>query len=175
MIGNSDLWAGVKSRAICTGIKNQSFSHIPVFRLEVARQTTPKHCKKNLNKKTHLRSVVFWNSAGFSLFFCQCKTLAPLSPVLFGFFGHVGTWPSVESPAARDIKCNYVWSMVREKSRMRTTYQKTSMRFRFFSCQKTEKLWFFWQCKTVQQKTQVFWILFFANVNGPSVMNLKFG
>ena len=59
---------------------------------------------------------------------------------------------------------------------MRTTYQNTSMRFRFFrACafraKNPECYGFFWQCKRyVQQKTQVFWILVFANVNGPTIL-----
>ena len=56
---------------------------------------------------------------------------------------------------------------------MRTTYQNTSMRFGFFRAwdfraQNPECYGFFWQCKRYNKKPQVFWILVFANVNGPT-------
>ena len=70
----------VYNSAVYTGIKKpESFSHSG-FSLKVARQL-PLNTPKNLNRKTHLRSVIFWNSAEISLVFCQCKR----SPVLFGF------------------------------------------------------------------------------------------
>ena len=58
--------------AVYTGIKKpESFSHSG-FSLKVARQL-PLNTKKKTNRKTHLRSVIFFNSAEISLFFCQCK------------------------------------------------------------------------------------------------------
>ena len=46
------------------------------------------------------------------------------------------------------------------------------MRFSFFrACailaKKPKSYGFFWQCKRYNKKPQVFWILVFANVNGP--------
>ena len=56
---------------------------------------------------------------------------------------------------------------------MRTTYQNTSMRFGFFrACafraKNPECYGFFWQCKWYNKKPRFFWILVFANVNGPN-------
>ena len=52
--------------AVYTGIKNpESFSHSG-FSLKVARQL-PLNTPKNPNRKIHLRSVIFWNSAELSL------------------------------------------------------------------------------------------------------------
>ena len=58
---------------------------------------------------------------------------------------------------------------------MRTTYQNTSMRFRFFrACafraKNPECYGFFWQCKRYNKKRRFFWILVFANVNGPTLI-----
>ena len=93
---------GVNSRAVYTGIKkkNEFFSH-SVFALEVARQL-PLNTAKNLNKKPHLWSVFFFNSAGFSLVFCQCKRSLPSRRYYSGFWSR-GTWPSAESPVARNV------------------------------------------------------------------------
>ena len=90
------------------------------FSLEVPRQL-PLNTAKNPNRKTHLRSVVFWNCASFSLVFCQCKRLLPSHRYYLGFW-------SAESPATY---CALL-TVKGEKLRMRTTYQKPSMRFRFF-------------------------------------------
>ena len=40
-------------------LKNPSFSHIPVFRWKLIARQLPLNTAKNLNRKTHLRSVVF--------------------------------------------------------------------------------------------------------------------
>ena len=89
-------------RAIYTGIKKPEFFWHSGFLLEVARQL-PLNTAKNQNRKTHLWSVVFWNSAGFSLFFCQCKRSLPSRRYYLGFWSH-GMWPSDRgSPAARDV------------------------------------------------------------------------
>ena len=77
-----------KIRAVYTGIKNLSFSHIPVFLLEVARQL-PLNTAKKPEWKTHLWSVVFWNSAGFHCFFANVNARSPLAGII-RVFGHVG-------------------------------------------------------------------------------------
>ena len=77
-------WNGNYISAVYTGIKKlESFSHSG-FSLKVARQL-PLNTPKNPNRKTHLRSVIFWNSAEISLVFCQCKRLLQSRRVLFGF------------------------------------------------------------------------------------------
>ena len=122
------LWGLTKAKgihsAVYTGIKKpESFSHSG-FLLKVARQlplNTP---------KTHLRSVIFWNSAEISLFFWQCKRSLQSRRYYSGFWSR-GTWPSAESPD-HGLRCNAHYTCTvkgREKSRMRTTYQNTSMRF----------------------------------------------
>ena len=134
--------------AVYTGIKKpESFSHSG-FSLKVARQL-PLNTPKNPNRKTHLRSVIFWNSAKISLFFCQCKRSLQSRRYYSGFWSR-GTWPSAESPDRGPRRNAHYTCTVkgREKSRMRTTYQNTSMRFGFFlrmrfSCQKPRMLWVF--------------------------------
>ena len=118
--------------AVYTGIKKpESFSHSG-FSLKVARQL-PLNTPKNPNRKTHLRSVIFWNSAEISLVFCQCKRSLQSRRYYSGFWSR-GTWPSAESPDRGPRRNAHYTCTVkgREKSRMRTTYQNTSMRFRFF-------------------------------------------
>ena len=144
-------------RAVYTCIeKTESFVHSG-FSWEVARQR-PLNTAKNPNRKTHLRSRIFWNSAGFSGVFCQCNASSNLAGFYSGF--------SAESPDHGPRRNAHYTCTVkgREKSRMRTTYQKTSMRFGFFRARafrakKPKCYGFFWQCKRLQQKTQVFWIL----------------
>ena len=105
--------------------------------------------------------MVFWNSAGFSLFFANVNASSPLTGII-RVFGHVGCdllrnhpWPAMYC-ALRTVKC-------REKSRMRTTYpKKTVWDSGFFrACAflaKTPKSYgFFWQCKRY-----VFWIFGFC-------------
>ena len=82
--------------AVYTGIKKpESFSHSG-FSLKVARQL-PLNTPKNPNRKTHLRSVIFWNSAEISLVFCQCKRSLQSRRYYSGFWSR-DTWPSAESP-----------------------------------------------------------------------------
>ena len=84
------------NRAVYTCIKKpESFVHSG-FSWEVAR-LLPLNTAKNPNRKTHLRSGIFWNSAGFSGFFCQCKRLLQSRRYYSGFWSR-GTWPSAESP-----------------------------------------------------------------------------
>ena len=160
-------------RAVYTGIKNLRFSHIPFF-LKVARQL-PLNTAKNLNKKPHLRSAFFWNSVGFSLFFANVKHPLHSRWYYSGFWSR-GTWPSGDSYAAprrTSMELEAFLGVQRtiikgsEKLRMRTTYQKTSMRFCFFhACAflapKTKSYGFFWECKQYN-KTPVFSVLVFAN------------
>ena len=102
-------------RAIYTCIKKpESFVHSG-FSWEVARQL-PLNTAKNPNRKTHLRSGIFWNSAGFSGFFCQCKRLLQSCRYYSGFWSR-GTWPSAESPDRGPRRnAHYVRSKV-ERSR----------------------------------------------------------
>ena len=159
--------------AVYTGIKKpESFSHSG-FSLKVAKQL-PLNTPKNPNRKTHLRSVIFWNSAEISLVFCQCKRSLQSRRYYSGFWSR-GTWPSAESPDRGPRRNAHYTCTVkgREKSRMRTTYQNTSMRFGVFSrmrfsCQKPRMLHenpecygFFWQCKRYNKKPRFFgfWFL----------------
>ena len=131
-------------------INKESFSHSG-FRWEVARQlllSTP----KNPNRKTHLRSVIFWNSAEISLVFCQCKRSLQSRRYYSGFWSR-DTWPSAESPDRSPRRNAHYTCTVkgREKSLMRTTYQNTSMRFGVFrACafraKNPECYGFFWHC-----------------------------
>ena len=114
--------------------KPESFSHSG-FSLKVARQL-PLNTPKNPNRKTHLRIAwCFWNSAEISLVFCQCKRSFQSRRYYSGFWSR-GTWPSAESPDRWCPRRNAHYTCTvkgREKSRMRTTYQNTRQRFRFFS------------------------------------------
>ena len=76
--------------------KNTNLSYIRVFLWEVARQL-PLNTAKNPNRKTHLRSGIFWKSTGFSGFFGQCKRLLQSRRYYSGFWSR-GTRPSAESP-----------------------------------------------------------------------------
>ena len=138
----------INCSAVYTGIKKpESFSHSG-FLLKVARQL-PLNTQKNPNRKTHLRNVIFWNSAKISLVFCQCKRSLQSRRYYSGFWSR-GTWPSAESPDRGPRRNAHYTCTVkgREKSRMRTTYQNISMRFWFFSrmrfsCQKPRMIWVF--------------------------------
>ena len=117
-----------------------SFSHIPVFSLEVARQL-PLNTAKDLNRKPPPKCG-FFKHCQFSLVFCQCKRSLPPRRHYSGFWSR-GTWPSRDSYAARRpycALCSTIRSRAARSHAMRTTYQKTSMRFCFFwrmhfSCQ----------------------------------------
>ena len=152
--------------AVYTCIKKpKSFSHSG-FTLKVARQL-PLNTPKNPNRKTHLRSVIFWNSAEISLVSCQCKRSLQSRRYYSGFWSR-GTWPSAESPDRGPRRNAHYTCMVkgREKSRMRTTYQNTTMRFGFyracaFRAKNPECYGFFWQCKRYNKKPRClgFWFL----------------
>ena len=145
--------------AVYTGIKKpESFSHSG-FRWKA---TSPKHSKKNESKNPPPQRDFFLNSAKISLVFCQCKRSLQSRRYYSGFWSR-GKWPSAESPD-RGPRGNAHYTCTvkgREKSRMRTTYQNTSMRFGFF-----------WQCKRYNKKNRFFFILVFANVNGPNTSTL---
>ena len=146
--------------------KNPNLSCIRVFRWKLPRQP-PLNTPKNPNRKTHLRSVIFWNSAEISLVFCQCKRSLQSRRYYSGFWSR-GTWPSAESPDRGPRRNAHYTCTVkgREKSRMRTTYQNISMRFGFFrACafraKNPECYGFFWQCKRYNKKPRFFgfWFL----------------
>ena len=145
--------------AVYTCIKKpESFSHSG-FSLKVARQL-PLNTPKNPNRKTHLRSVIFWNSAEISLVFRQCKRSLQSRRYYSGF-----DLQRNHPTAARDVmRTTRVRSKV-ERCRACAPLTKTQvcMRFRFFrACafraKNPECYGFFWQCK---RYTQVFgfWFL----------------
>ena len=147
-------------RAVFTGIKKPEFFSHSVFLLEVARQL-PLNTAKYPNKKTHLWSVVFWNSAGFSLFFfANVNARYPLAGII-QVFGHVARdLPTADHPRPATY-CALRTVKGREKSRMRTSYQKNSVRFRFFrACaflaKNPKSYGFFWQCKWYNKKPRFF-------------------
>ena len=154
-------WLTYYISAVYTGIKKpESFSHSS-FSLKVARQL-PLNTPKKPNRKTHLRSVIFWNSAEISLVFCQCKRSLQSRRYYSGFWSR-NTWPSAESPDRGPRRNAHYTCTVkgREKSLMRTTYQNTSMRFGVFrACAfraKTPEYYgFFWQCKRYNKKPRFF-------------------
>ena len=121
------------SRAVYTCIKNpESFVHSG-FSWEVVRQL-PLNIAKNPNRKTHLQSRIFWNSAGFSGVFCQCKRLLQSRRVLFGF---LVTWYVTFSGITRPRPCD-VMRTTRVRSKVERSHacapltNYTSMRFRVF-------------------------------------------
>ena len=126
---SSHLTKGKDYSAVYTCIqKNESFSHSG-FSLKVARQL-PLNTKKKTNRKTHLRSVISWNSAEISLVFCQCKRSPPQSHRYYSGFWSRGTWPSVQRnhpTAARDVmRTTHVRSKV-ERSRACAPLTKTQV------------------------------------------------
>ena len=161
--------------AVYTGIKKpESFSHSG-FSLKVARQL-PLNTPKNPNRKTHLRSVIFWNSAKISLVFCQCKRSLQSRRYYSGFWSrHVIRDLQRNHPtAARDVmRSTRVRSKV-ERSRSCAPLTKTQVwdsgffRACAFRAKNPECYGFFWQCKRYNKKPRFFWILVFANVNGPN-------
>ena len=94
------------------------------FSLKVAKLPLP----KNPNRKTPPQRDFLKSARKFHWFFA-CSLQADIIRV----FGHC-TWPSAESPdrGPRRNAHYTTYGNGREKSRMRTTYQNTSMRFGFF-------------------------------------------
>ena len=159
--------AGINS-AVYTGIKKpESFSHSG-FSLKVARQL-PLNTPKNPNRKTHLRSVIFWNSAEISLVFCQCKRSLQSRRYYSGFWSR-GTWPSAESPDRGPRRNAHYTCMVkgREKSRKTQVWDSGFFAHALF-VPKPPNVMGFSGSVNGTNKTQFFWILVFANVNGPIV------
>ena len=112
--------------AVYTGIKKpESFSHSG-FSLKVARQL-PLNTPKNLNRKTHLRSVIFWNSAEISLVFANVNACSNLAGII-RVFGHVVRDLQRNHPtAACDVmRTTRVWSKV-ERSRACAPLTKTQV------------------------------------------------
>ena len=158
----------VDNSAVYTCIKKpESFSHSG-FSLKVARQL-PLNTPKNPNRKTHLRSVIFWNSAEISLVFCQCKRSLQSRRYYSGFWSR-GTWPSAESPDCGPRRnAHYTCTVKGTRDKYwrdwseHLHWQKTSMKFGVahahhlpkhkyeirgfsrmrFSCQKPQMLWVF--------------------------------
>ena len=127
--------------AVYTGIKKpESFSHSG-FSLKVARQL-PLNTPKNPNRKTHLRSVIFWNSAEISLVFCQCKHSLQSRRYYSGFWSR-DTWPSAESPDRGPRRnAHYVQSKV-ERSRSCAPLRFGFFRACAFRAKNPECLWVF--------------------------------
>ena len=94
----------------------------------------------------------------FHWFFANVNASLQSRRYYSGFWSR-GTWPSAES-LDRGPRRNAHYTCTvkgREKSRMRTTYQNTSMRFGFFrACafraKNPECYRFFWQCKRYNKK-----------------------
>ena len=156
--------------------KNPNLSRIRRFSLKVARQL-PLNTPKNPYRKTHLRSVIFWNSAEISpVFLRNVNARSNLAGIIRVFWSR-GTWPSAESPDRGPRRNAHYTCTVkgREKSRMRTTYQNISMRFGFFrACAFRAKnprmLWVFSGSVNGTTKNPGFLpFCVFANVNGPIV------
>ena len=149
------------SSAVYTGIKKpESFSHSG-FLLKVARQL-PLNTPKNPNRKTHLRSGIFWNSAGFSRVFCQCKRLLQPRRYYSGFWSR-GTWPSAESPDRGPRRnAHYVRSKVERSHTYAHHLPKNQYKIRGFSrmrfsCKKTRMLWVFLGSVNGTTKNPGFW------------------
>ena len=112
--------------AVYTCIKTpESFSHSG-FSLKVARQL-PLNTPKNPNRKTHLRSVIFWNSAEFHWFFANVNARSNLAGII-RVFGHVVRDLQRNHPtAARDVmRTTRVRSKV-ERSRACAPLTKTQV------------------------------------------------
>ena len=88
----------------------------------------------------------------FHWFFANVNARSPLAGII-RVFGHVGRdLPETHTQPATYCALFSTTVEGSEKSRMRTTYQKTSMRFRFFrACaflaKNPKSYGFFWQCK----------------------------
>ena len=101
----------------------------------------PDKSRLHLHQKTRFFRF-FLTPRVFQCFFANVNACSNLAGYYLGFWSR-GTWPSAESPDRGPRRNAHYTCAVqgREKSRMRTTYQNTSMRFGFFSrmrfsCQK---------------------------------------
>ena len=147
--------------AVYTGIKKtESFSHSG-FSLKVARQL-PLNTPKNPNQKTHLRSVIFWNSAKISLVFCQCKRSLQSRRYYSGFWSR-GTWPSAESPD-RGLRRNAHYMCTVKGREVAHAHHlpkhKYEIRVFFAHALFPECYGFFWQCKRYNKKPRFFGFCF---------------
>ena len=159
--------------AVYTCIKKpKSFSHSG-FSLKVARQLPLNTPKKTESKNPPPQRDFFETPLKFHWFFANVNARSNLAGII-RVFGHVVRDLQRNHPtAARDVmRTTRVRSKV-ERSRACAPLTKTQdLRFGFFrACafraKNPECYGFFWQCKRYNKKTQVFWILVFANVNGP--------
>ena len=133
--------------AVYTCIKKpESFSHLG-FSLKVAKQL-PLNTPKNQNRKTHLRSVIFWNSAEISLVFCQCKRSLQSRRYYLGFWSR-GTWLSAESPD-RGPRRNAHYTCTVKGREVAHAHHLPKHKYEIrvfsrmrFSCQKPRMLWVF--------------------------------
>ena len=158
----SEFWLLGSKSAVYTCIKKpESFSHSG-FSLKVARQL-PLNTPKNPNRKTHLRSVIFLKlRRNFTVFFANVNARSNLAGII-RVFGHVVRDLQRNHPtAARDVmRTTRVRSKVERSRACAPLTKNTRQRFGFFrACafraKNPECYGFFWQCKTVQQKTRVF-------------------
>ena len=116
-------------RAVYTGIKNPEFFSHSGFSLEVARQL-PLNTAKTWIEKSTSEVWFFETPPVFHCFFANVNARSPLTGII-QVFGHVGRDLLRNHPRPATY-CALRTVKGREKSRMRTTYQKNSMRFRFF-------------------------------------------
>ena len=153
-------------RAVYTGIKKPEFFSHSGFSLEVARQL-PLNCKKNwIEKPTSEVFFFFLTLPVFHCFFANVNACSPLTGII-RVFGHVGRALLRNHPPRPATYCTLHTVKGREKSRMRTTYQKNSMRFGFYGAcaflakNNPKSYGFFWQCKRYSKKPRIFgfWFL----------------
>ena len=118
------IWRSISIVPFTLASKNpESFVHSG-FSWEVARQL-PLNTAKNPNRKTHLRSGIFWNSAGFSGVFANVNACSNLAGYYLGFWSH-GTWPSAESPDRGPRRnAHYTCTVKVERSRACAPLTKT--------------------------------------------------
>ena len=130
------------NRAVYTGIKKPEFFSHSGFSLEIARQL-PHNTAKNPRKKPESKNSEVWffeTPPVFHCFFANVNARSPLAGII-QVFGHVGRdLPTADHPRP-------------------ATYCALC-----FSCQKTRKVMGF---SGSVNGTWVFFILVFANVNGP--------
>ena len=113
--------------------KNLNLSRIRVFRWKLLGNF-PKHSKKTPNEKPTSAAWFFKTPLKFHCFFANVNARSNLAGIIL-VFGHVVRDLQRNHPtAARGRNAHYTCTVKgREKSRMRTTYQNTSMRFGFFA------------------------------------------
>ena len=132
-------------RAVYTGIKKPRVFLTFRFSLEVARQlplNTAKTWIKNPPPKCGFLKLRLF----FTVFFANINARLPSHRYYSGFWSR-GTWPSAESPAARDVLRTNVWSKVERSRACAPLTKKTVWDSGFFAhalfLPRTEKLWVF--------------------------------